>query len=80
MKIFKLDDDKYLVYSDDGLTQEVSKSELVDQLSKDITLPLPSNDELLEWAKHNHPIVKNNEILRASMQDKQDLLDAINAL
>ena len=80
MKIFQLDDDKYLVYSDDGLTQEISKSELEDQLSKDITIPIPSDDELLDWAKQNHPIVKNNDILRASMQAKQELLDAINAL
>ena len=80
MKLFKLDDDKYLVYSDDGSTQEISKSELKGQLSKNIILPIPSDEELLDWAKQNHPIIKNNEILRASMQAKQELLDTINAL
>jgi superfamily I DNA and/or RNA helicase len=78
--IFKIDEDKFLIYNEDKTTKEISKESLTTAVSKPQSLPTISDKELLEWARLNHPLVKIKEQLDIDLKDKQSLLEEINKL
>lgn len=82
MKIFNLINDTYLIYNADGTTEEIVKSALeseVNTFNAGIQ-PVPTDKELLKWAKENHPTVIINKTFSENAGKKQLILDEINKI
>lgn len=86
MQYIKIDDDKYIEYTDDNThSRFISKSSIqneIDICQQQIqSLPeLPSDEFLLAWAKitYMNENMRNREILQASIDSNQAILNSLD--
>jgi hypothetical protein len=80
MQYIQVDDDKFISYdSETQNTSIISKGEIESRISElETTIPkVPSDADLLKWAKTNYPGIDVITAQQKEISDKQDILDSL---